>query len=123
MKDMDLPSASGVLSENESEVSDDDGTIQNVRPWMKININNPPHSPPRFQFSGDPKVLTNISEEDGRLEFFCLFMDRLTRIDSKRNTNISASQHPSSNLGKRKTWNPTNVDEMKLFLPFYFSKF
>ncbi|GBM57072.1 hypothetical protein AVEN_157035-1 [Araneus ventricosus] len=40
------------LSGSESEDSDDDGTIQSARSWMKINMNNPPHVPPRFQFSG-----------------------------------------------------------------------
>ncbi|GBN91098.1 hypothetical protein AVEN_248426-1 [Araneus ventricosus] len=63
------------LSGSESEDSDDDRTIQSARSWMKINMNNPPHAPPRFQFSGDPKVLANISE-DGPLEFLSLFMDR-----------------------------------------------
>ncbi|GFS65309.1 uncharacterized protein TNCV_2451381 [Trichonephila clavipes] len=42
-----------------SEDSNDDGTIENARSWTKINTYNP-HAPPRFQFSGDPKILGNI---------------------------------------------------------------
>ncbi|GBM56883.1 hypothetical protein AVEN_227381-1 [Araneus ventricosus] len=60
------------LSGSESEDSDDDGTTQSARSWMKINMNNPPHAPPRFQFSSDPKVLANISEEERTFGIFQL---------------------------------------------------
>ncbi|GFY57893.1 DDE_Tnp_1_7 domain-containing protein [Trichonephila inaurata madagascariensis] len=60
------------LPGSETEDSDDDGKIQNARSCIKINVNYPLQAPPRFQFSGDPKVL----EEDETLEFFGLFMDR-----------------------------------------------
>ncbi|GBN76799.1 hypothetical protein AVEN_20948-1 [Araneus ventricosus] len=136
MKDMDLPSVSGVIcgnykrkyldyedsdsdseysinqgsddgSEDSSEIqlsgsesvdSDDDGIIQSAPSWMKINMNNPPHALLRFQFSGDPKVLANMSEE-GPLEFFSLFMDRDLQELIVNETSRFASQHPSTNLG------------------------
>ncbi|KFM60735.1 hypothetical protein X975_11638, partial [Stegodyphus mimosarum] len=89
---------------------------------MRINMNNPPDAPPRFQFSGDTKVLANISEEDGPLEFFSLFMDRDLQDLIVNETNRFASQHPSANLRKRKPWIPTNVDEMMLFFALLFCK-
>ncbi|GBN07078.1 hypothetical protein AVEN_53028-1 [Araneus ventricosus] len=107
------------LSGSESEDSDD-GTIQSALSWMKINMNNPPHAPRRFQFSSDPKVLANISEEDGPLEFFSLFMDRDLQELIVNETNRFASQHPSTNLGKSRSCIPTNVDEMMLFFALSF---
>lgn len=106
--------------ESESEDSSDDGKIENARKWMKINMNNIPKAPPRFKFLGDPKVLADVSVNDSPLTFFSLFVDDELQNLVVNETNRYASQHVSAKTRKHKSWRPTNVDEIMLFLALMF---
>lgn len=90
--------------ESKSEDFTDDGTIENAHKQMKIYMNNIPKAPSRFPFSGDPKVQVDVSEQDGLLTFFSLFMDEdLQNLIMNKRTdmllNISVLRQGNINLG------------------------
>lgn len=56
--------------ESEDESTDD---INSSRVWSKIYMNNIPHSPPRFPFTGSPRINVQLDEGGGVVEYFLQF--------------------------------------------------
>lgn len=113
-------SSSSESGDDDDNDSDGGGDFDSCRQWCRVDADNPPPCPPRFQFLPSPGKTFHVEDPGDPLQYFEVLLDDQLIDLMVTETNRYAAQFLSCNRLKPHSrfasWVPVTTGEMRVFL-------